>query len=602
MTQKNIRNFCIIAHIDHGKSTLADRLLELTNTVEKRKMKEQTLDSMDLEREKGITIKLKAIRMNYSHDGEDYQLNLIDTPGHVDFAYEVSRSLAACESAILLVDASQGIQAQTVSNVYKALDANLQIIPVINKIDLPGAELDQMKNNMVDTFGFKEEEILHISAKTGEGVENLLNEIIKRTPPPSGNPDKPLRALIFDTYYDEFLGVIAMIKVVDGFINRTHLIAREKIRLMATAATSIPESIGIMNPTRKELDELKTGEVGYIATGLKDIHAVKVGDTITLNMNTTEVQQLPGYKVVKPFVFVSIYPIDNDQFPQLREALEKLSLSDSALQFAPESNTALGFGFRCGFLGLLHADIVQERLEREYDLSLISTIPSVEYEVELTSGEKVSVKTPSEMPDRSGIKEVYEPWIYVNIVSPKDYVGGIIGLCENRRGIMKKMHYPSENTVMFEYELPLSELIYNFFDELKTISSGFASVDYDFLDYRPVDVVKLEILVHGDVVEPLSQIVLRKNAHESGQRVLRKLKELIPRQQFKVALQAAIGGKIVAREDIGAYGKDVLAKLSGGHRERKDKVLERQKKGKERMKRIGKVEIPQEAFREVLKA
>ncbi len=602
MEQSNIRNFCIIAHIDHGKSTLADRLLELTNTIEKRKMKEQTLDSMDLEREKGITIKLKAIRMNYLHDEKEYQLNLIDTPGHVDFAYEVSRSLAACESAILLVDSSQGIQAQTVSNVYKALDANLQIIPVLNKIDLPGANIEKIKNDIVDTFGFKKEEILHISAKTGEGVEDLLREVIKRTPPPSGNPDSELRGLIFDTYYDEFLGVVAMLKVVDGQINKQNILNREKIRLMATGATSIPESVGVMKPLRTELTELKTGEVGYIATGLKDIHAVKVGDTITLNNNYTQIKPLPGYKVVKPFVFVSIYPIDNDQFPQLREALEKLSLSDSALQFEPESNSALGFGFRCGFLGLLHADIVQERLEREYNLDLISTIPSVEYEVHLSNGEKVPVKTPSDMPDRSKIKEVLEPWISLNIVSPKDYVGGIIGLCEIRRGIMNKMFYPSESTVIFEYELPLSELIYNFFDELKTISSGFASVDYDFLDYRPVDVVKLEILVHGEVVEPLSQIVLKQNAHESGKKVLRKLKEVIPRQQFKVALQAAIGGKIVAREDIGAVGKDVLAKLSGGHRERKDKVLERQKKGKERMKRIGKVDIPQEAFREVLKS
>jgi GTP-binding protein LepA len=596
--QQHIRNFSIIAHIDHGKSTLADRLLELTGTLEKRKMQQQTLDSMELEREKGITIKLKAVRMKY----KEYQLNLIDTPGHVDFAYEVSRSLAACEGAILVVDASQGIQAQTVSNVYKAIEANLTIIPVLNKIDLEGADVEKISNDLEQAFGFKKEEILKISAKSGEGVPQLLEEIINRIPAPAGSPDKPLRALIFDTFYDDFLGVIALTKIVDGQISTSNIKSREKIKFLATKAVSIPESVGIQIPQRKEIDTLYTGEVGYIATGLKEIKAVRVGDTVTFEKTYNEVSALPGYKEVKPFVFVSIFPIENNRFPDLREALGKLSLSDASLHFEPESSSALGFGFRCGFLGLLHAEIIQERLEREYNLELISTIPTVEYHVELTDRAKRSVKTPADLPNPTQIQQVQEPWILLNIVSPTEYTGGIITLCEARRGIMRKMDYPTTSTVIFEYELPLSELIYNFFDELKTISSGFASIDYDFLDYRPVDVVKMDILVHGEIVEPLSQIVLKEGAHETGKKMVAKLKNVIPRQQFQVAVQAAIGGKIIARDNIAAYRKNVLAKMSGGHRERKDKLLEVQKKGKERMKRFGKVDIPQEAFREVLKA
>jgi len=593
MNQQNIRNFCIIAHIDHGKSTLADRFLEITKTIDARHMTAQTLDSMELEKEKGITIKLKAVRMAYEKSGQQYELNLIDTPGHVDFSYEVSRSLAACEGAILLVDVSQGIEAQTVSNIHKALDANLTIIPVLNKIDLKHVETEKVIRDLVNTFGFREEEILKVSAKTGEGVKELLDRVVNVVPAPSGKPNVTPRALIFDTFYDEFVGVVAIVKVEDGQITG------EKLRFLATDATSVPEEIGILIPQRKETGGLETGEVGYISTGLKDIHEVRVGDTVTL-ASTQNIQPLPGYKEVKPFVFVSIFTIENSEYPELREALDKLSLSDAALSYEPESSTALGFGFRCGFLGLLHADIIQERLEREYDLALISTTPSVEYHVELTNGEHLEVKTASDLPERSRIMEIKEPWILLNIVSPVAYVGGVITLCERRRGVQRKMEYPTPDRVIFEYEIPLIELVFNFFDELKTISSGYASLDYDFLEYRDVDVVKLDILVHGEVVEPLSRIVLRVGAVEIGKEVLKKLKEIIPKQQFKVALQAAIGGKIIAREDISSMGKNVLAKMSGGHRERKDKLLREQKKGKARLKRVGKVDIPQEAFRQVL--
>ncbi|MBT6401078.1 elongation factor 4 [candidate division WWE3 bacterium] len=601
MNQKNIRNFCIIAHIDHGKSTLADRFLEVTGTIKSRDLKNRTLDSMELEQEKGITIKLKAVRMDHEVNGEEYQLNLIDTPGHVDFSYEVSRSLAACEGAVLVVDASQGIQAQTVSNVYKALEADLTIIPVLNKIDLTSAEVDKVTQDLIDTFGFKREEILFVSAKTGEGVELLLEEVVAKVAPPTGDVNAPARALIFDTFYDEFLGVVAIIKVETGVFSKDLISTRGKIKFFATRATSVPEDIGVLIPTRKSKIDLHAGEVGFIATGLKDINQVRVGDTVFLEAEG-EVESLPGYKEVKPFVFVSIFPIDNDKFPDLREALQKLALSDSALSFEPESSTALGFGFRCGFLGLLHADIIQERLEREYNLDLIASTPSVEYEVYLTNGDEISIKTAADYPDRTRVAEVKEPWIMMNIVTPAKYVGGIITLCEGRRGIQRRMEYPSQDRVVFEYEIPLVELVFNFFDELKTISSGFASLDYDFLDYRTVDVVKVDIMVHGDVVEPLSRLVLKSGSEEAGREILKKLKEVIPRQQFKVALQAAIGGKIIAREDISAAGKHVLGGIYGGHRERKDKLLDRQKKGKDRLKKVGKVSIPQEAFRQVLRS
>ncbi len=591
MLQKNIRNFCIIAHIDHGKSTLADRLLEITHTIDKRNIVEQTLDSMDLEREKGITIKLKTIRMEY----EGYQLNLIDTPGHVDFSYEVSRSLAACEGAVLLVDKTQGIQAQTVSNYYKAVESGLKIIPAINKIDLGTGDLDALKKDISRTFGFGEDEIICVSGKTGEGVEELLRKIVDEIPSPMGNSQKPTRALVFDSSYDEYLGVVANIKVVDGIFKTER---GKRIKFFATGASSSPEEFGYVKLKRFKTEELLTGEVGYVATGLKDIRTVKVGDT--LSWEGEYPTPLPGYKEIKPFVFVSIYPIDNSKSTQLREALEKLSLSDSSLTFEPENNSALGFGFRCGFLGLLHAEIVQERLEREYNLSLISTTPAVKYNVLNTRNEEVSITSPADLPDATFIKEIKEPWILCKIICPATYSGQVMRLCTDRRAVLKKMEYPNENNVFFEYELPLAELVYNFFDDLKSVSSGFASLDYDFLDYRQVKAVKLNVLVHGEIVEPLTNIVLKDKAPEIGRSLLKKLKDIIPRQQFAVSLQAAVGGKILAREDIPALRKDVLAKMSGGHRERKDKLLDIQKKGKERMKRIGKVDIPQEAFRQIL--
>lgn len=598
--QQNIRNFCIIAHIDHGKSTLADRFLEITNTVEKRKLISRTLDTMELEQEKGITIKLKAVRMNYKLNSNDYQLNLIDTPGHVDFSYEVSRSLAACEGAVLVVDASQGIQAQTVSNVYKALEANLTIIPVLNKIDLPSAATSSVKKDLVDTFGFDQNDILEVSAKTGEGARELLTQVVEKVPPPQGSPEGPSRALVFDTFYDEYLGVVAVIKVEDGSFSSREFKDGKRIVFLATDTKSKPEGIGYFKPEKVSVDLLKAGEVGFISTGLKEIKKVKVGDTIGLEDQNPK--PLPGYKEVKPFVFVSIFPTENDKAPNLRTALEKLALSDSSLSFEPENSPALGFGFRCGFLGLLHADIIQERLEREYDLELISTTPTVEYKITTTSEDIIWLKSAADFPDPTKIEKIEEPWIITHIVSPADYVGSIIPLCEDRRGTMLKMDYPTENRVIFEYELPLSELIYNFYDDLKTATSGYASLDYEITDYKEVDVVKLDVLVHGDVVSPLSHIVLKEKADSVGRNLLKKLKEVIPRQQYKVALQAAIGGKIIAREDIPAVRKNVLAGIYGGHRERKDKLLERQKKGKERLKRIGKVDIPQEAFRQILKS
>ena len=596
-----IRNFCIIAHIDHGKSTLADRLLELTGTVEKRKLQAQQLDSMDLEREKGITIKLKAVRMGYKLDDVDYQLNLIDTPGHVDFSYEVSRSLAACEGAILVVDASQGIEAQTVSNVYKAFEAGLTIIPVLNKIDLPGIELEKITDDLHQTFGFKPEEILHVSAKTGEGVEALVREVITRIPAAKSHNEKEFKALIFDTYYDDFLGVVAIIRVSEGSISQKDILSRRRLRYFATQGISLAEEIGVLVPERKKFSELSAGEVGYIATGLKDIKMAKVGDTVTFE-DCKEVTPLPGYKEIKPLVFASIYTIDTAKFPELREALGKLSLSDAALTYEPENSGALGFGFRCGFLGLLHSEIVQERLEREYNLELISTTPMVEYRVKQTDGTERYIKSAADFPDITKIEQIYEPWILLTIVTPSKYTGAIITLCEKNRGILKKMEYPSAIRVFFEYELPLSGIIHNFYDDLKSVSSGYASLDYEFLNYRPVNAVKMDILVHGEEVPALAQVVLKETSHEEGKKILQKLKTLIPHQQFKVSLQAAINEKIIAREDISSVGKSVLAGISGGHRERKDKLIDRQKKGKARLKMVGRVAIPQEAFREVLKS
>jgi len=596
---ENFRNFCIIAHIDHGKSTLADRLLEYTKTIEKRDLKEQTLDSLDLEKERGITIKLKPVRMEYTLDNENYELNLIDTPGHVDFSYEVSRSLAACEGAVLVVDATQGIQAQTVSNVYKAIDANLTIIPVLNKIDLPSSDVEKVTNDLVNTFGFKAEEILKVSAKTGDGVHELIKEIIDRVPAPVNNLDKPLRALIFDSFYDSYLGVVAVVKVVDGSISMQEISSRKELKFFATNSFSIPEGMGIFQPSRKSCELLRSGEVGYILTGLKNISKVKVGDTLGFTENG-KLESLPGYKEVKPFVFLSIYTVDNDRFPDLREALEKMALTDSSISYEPENNMALGFGFRCGFLGLLHADVIQERLEREFNLDLISTTPSVEYQVDLTSGETIEVRTAYDMPDVTRISQIREPWILMTIVTPNTYTGPIITLCETKRGVMKKMEYPTTDRVIFEYEIPLVELISNFFDELKSITSGYASLDYEMLDYRPVKAVKVDILVHNQIVPPLSFIVVRDKAELVSRALLKKLKDIIPRQQFQVSLQAAINAKVIAREDLSGFRKDVLAKMSGGHRERKDKLLDIQKKGKERMKKFGKVDIPQDAFRQIL--
>lgn len=596
---ENIRNFCIIAHIDHGKSTLADRLLEFTKTIEKRDMKEQTLDSLDLEKERGITIKLKPVRMDYELGSEKYELNLIDTPGHVDFSYEVSRSLAACEGAVLVVDATQGIQAQTVSNVYKALDADLKIIPVLNKIDLPSSDVEKVSNDLVQTFGFKKEEILTVSAKTGEGVHDLLKEIIEKVPAPQNNIDKPLRALIFDSFYDSYLGVVAVVKIVDGQITMEEINKRKELSFFATNSYSIPEGLGVFKPQRVSFNTLRSGEVGYIVTGLKNISKVKVGDTLGFSDNGS-LPQLPGYKEVKPFVFLSIYTVDNDKFPYLREALEKMALTDSSISYEPENNMALGFGFRCGFLGLLHADVIQERLEREFNLDLISTTPSVEYKVALTSGEEILVRTAYDMPDVTRISDIKEPWILTTIVTPAQYTGVIIPLCEGKRGIMRKMDYPTTDRVIFEYEMPLVELISNFFDELKSVTSGYASLDYEILDYRSVRAVKVDILVHGEVIPPLSFIVVREKSDIVSRALLKKLKDIIPRQQFQVSLQAAINSKVIAREDLAGFRKDVLAKMSGGHRERKDKLLEIQKKGKERMKKFGKVDIPQDAFRQIL--
>jgi len=534
--------------------------------------------------------------MNYTHNSQPYQLNLIDTPGHVDFSYEVSRSLAACEGAILVVDATQGIQAQTVSNVNKAMEANLTIIPVINKIDVTGHHANEVIQDLVATFGFRKEEILQVSAKTGENIPQLMDVIIERIAPPAGVASKPLSALVFDVFFDDYLGVVTVVKIQDGALLST----KDDIYFLAGEKATPIQEIGIFIPQREKIGQLKTGEVGYIATGLKDIHAVSVGDTICLHSQKDQVTLLPGYKQIKPFVFVSLYPIENNNFPDLRKALEKLALSDAALSFEPESSGALGFGFRCGFLGLLHADVVQERLEREYSLELISTIPSVEYRVSLINGIVQYIKRPTELPLVTQIAKIEEPWILVNIVSPAEYIGSIITLCEKRRGIQRSLEYPSEHRVIFEYELPLSELIHNFFDDLKSVSSGFASIDYDFLDYREADIVKLDIVVHGDVIEPLSQMVLKNDLEAKGRVVLGKLKDILPKQQFKVALQASVGGHVVARENISAARKNVLAKMSGGHRERKDKLLEIQKKGKARMKLVGKVAIPQEAFREVL--
>lgn len=595
MKRENIRNFCIIAHIDHGKSTLADRLLQFTNTVAERDMQEQLLDSMDLERERGVTIKASAVRMTYTaKDGAEYEINLIDTPGHVDFTYEVSRALQACEGAILVVDASQGIEAQTLANVYLALDQDLEIIPVINKIDLPAARPDSVAQEVENLIGFPAEDIIRISAKQGIGIQDVLEAVIARVPPPKGDVDAPLRALVFDSHYDSYKGVVAYIRVVDGALAK-----RDTFRLMATGAQFEPVEIGMFNPAMKPVDSLSAGEVGYVATGFKSVRECRVGDTITLATNGAT-DSLPGYEQVKPMVFAGLYPTDNDDYGELRDALEKLQLNDASLVYEPETSQALNFGFRVGFLGLFHMEIVQERLEREYDLDILATAPSVEYQILKKSGETITIDSPAFLPDPSEIEEIREPWMKIQLYTPEEYIGALMDLVIKKRGQFVTMEYLDQTRVMITYRLPLSELIVDFYDRLKSITRGYASLDYSFEKYQPEDLVKLDILVNGDPVDALAIIVHKDDAYHKGQKLVSKLKDLIPRQQFAVPIQAAVGKKVISRADVKAMRKDVLAKCYGGDISRKKKLLEKQKKGKRRMKMIGAVEVPQEAFMALL--
>jgi GTP-binding protein LepA len=594
--QAHIRNFSIIAHIDHGKSTLADRILELTHTVDERSMRAQLLDSMELERERGITIKAQAVRVFYTSalDGETYQLHLIDTPGHVDFTYEVSRSLAACEGALLVVDASQGVEAQTVANTYLAIDAGLELIPCMNKVDLPGAEPERVAEEISDLIGEPPGDVRRISAKTGEGVTTVLDELIARVPAPSGDPDAPPRALIFDSEFDQYRGVVAYIRVVDGTFKKG-----DAIRAMQAGTNADIDDIGFFSPQMTSVKQLGPGEVGYVITGLKEVTALRVGDTLT-SAKHGAAEALPGYREVKPMVFSGLYPIDSDDYPDLRDALEKLTLNDAALSWEPETSDALGFGFRCGFLGLLHMDIVRERLGREYDLDLMMTMPSVEYEVTLTDGKIVAVHSAADMPDPSSIKELREPYIRAQVLTPKEFVGTIMELCQERRGDYLGIHYLSAERVQLTYDLPMAEIVLDFFDQLKSRTRGYASFDYEITGLRESDLVKLDILLGGDAVDALAMLVHRSKADAFGRTMAEKLKEKIPRQQFDVPIQAAIGGRILARETVKAYRKDVIAKCYGGDISRKRKLLEAQKKGKKKMKQVGRVEVPQEAFLAVL--
>ncbi|HSD77535.1 MAG TPA: translation elongation factor 4 [Solirubrobacteraceae bacterium] len=595
MDQARIRNFCIIAHIDHGKSTLADRILEMTKTVDERSMRAQLLDSMELERERGITIKAQAVRVFYTaRDGETYQFHLIDTPGHVDFTYEVSRSLAACEGAILVVDASQGVEAQTLANAYLAVDAGLEIVPCLNKVDLPGAEPERVAGEVCDLLGGAPDDVLRISAKTGVGVEDVLEAIVTQVPPPAGEPQAPPRALIFDSEFDQYRGVIAYVRVVDGVLRQG-----EAIRAMAAGTEADIDDIGFFTPVMASAEELHAGEVGFLITGLKDVTKLRVGDTLTLRRHGAA-DALPGYRDVKPMVFCGLFPIESDDYPDLRDALEKLSLNDAALTWEPETSDALGFGFRCGFLGLLHMDIVRERLEREYDLDLMATMPSVGFEVTLTNGEELEVHAPSAMPDPARIAEVREPYVRASILTPKEYVGAVMELCQEKRGEHAGMHYLSAERVQLSYDLPLSEIVLDFFDQLKSRTRGYASLDYEITGMRASNLVKLEVLLAGDPVDALSMLVHRDKAYAIGRTLTEKLREKIPRQQYDVPIQAAIGSHIVARETVRAYRKDVTAKCYGGDISRKRKLLERQKEGKKRMKQVGRVEVPQEAFLAVL--
>jgi GTP-binding protein LepA len=606
MDQSHIRNFSIIAHIDHGKSTLADRILELTHTVAPREMRAQLLDSMDLERERGITIKAQAVRVFFTaRDGETYQLHLIDTPGHVDFTYEVSRSLAACEGALLVVDASQGVEAQTVANTYLAVESGLELIPCLNKIDLPGAEPERVAGEVSDLIGEPPESILKISGKTGDGVSEVLEELIARVPAPSGDPDGPPRALIFDSEFDQYRGVIAYIRVVDGVFRKG-----EPIRAMAAGTEADIDDIGFFSPQMMPTDQLAAGEVGYLTTGLKDVTLLRVGDTLTTRAKGAgsagrvsggeATEPLPGYREVKPMVFCGLFPIDSDDYPDLRDALEKLVLNDAALSWEPETSDALGFGFRCGFLGLLHMDIVRERLEREYDLELLATMPSVEFDVTLSNGEELAVHNPSDMPDPGRIAEIREPFITASVIAPKEFVGAVMELCQERRGEHAGMHYLSPERVQMTYDLPLAEIVLDFFDQLKSRTRGYASLDYELNGMRPSDLVKLDVLLAGDPVDALSMVVHRDKAYEVGRTLTAKLRKQIPRQQYDVPIQAAIGAHVIARETVKAFRKDVIAKCYGGDITRKKKLLEKQKEGKRRMKQVGRVEVPQEAFLAVL--
>ena len=594
MDSKNVRNFSIIAHIDHGKSTLADRILEYTGAIDKRQMKDQLLDNMDIERERGITIKLNAARLKYHYKNEDYIMHLIDTPGHVDFSYEVSRSLAACEGAVLVVDAAQGIEAQTLANVYLALENDLTIIPVINKIDLPNADVSKVKKELVETLGFDEEEIILTSAKTGEGVQDLIEAIIERVPSPNGNSNDKLKALVFDSYFDSYKGVVVLVRIKDGKLK-----LKDKIKFMATNAIHEVTELGFNDPKPRNTDVLDCGEVGYICASIKSIGDIKVGDTITLESNPAT-ESLPGYKPMRPMVFCGLYPVDTNRYPDLREALEKLKLNDAALEFEPETSEALGFGFRCGFLGLLHMEIIEERLEREFNINHIATSPSVIYKITKTDNEVIYIDSPAKMPDRQKIKVIEEPYIKTNIYVPSNYIGSVMELCQNKRGTYISMEYITTNRVNIHYEIPLSEIVYNFFDKLKSSTKGYASFDYDLIGYKPSDLVKMDVLLNGEVVDALSVIVHKDFAYNRGKAIVYKLKEIIPRQLFEVPIQAVIGSKVIARTDIKAMRKNVLAKCYGGDITRKRKLLEKQKEGKKRMKMVGKVEVPSEAFLAVL--
>lgn len=595
MEQKNIRNFSIIAHIDHGKSTLADRILEITGAVDKRNLKNQMLDSMDIERERGITIKLNAVELKYSYRGEEYILHLIDTPGHVDFSYEVSRSLAACETAVLVVDAAQGIEAQTLANLYLALENDLTIIPVINKIDLPNADIPKVKEELKNLLGFKEEDIVLCSGKTGEGVEDLIKTIIERTPAPKNASDAPTRALIFDSLYDAYRGVVISVKVVDGTIN-----VKDRIKFLATGEEYDVVELGVNTPKTVLKNELTSGEVGFISAAIKDIESVKVGDTITVIRNEA-MEQLPGYKPMKPMVYSGLFPIEPNKYEALKEALEKLKLNDASLTIEPENSAALGFGFRCGFLGLLHMDVIEERIRREFDIDIIATSPSVIYKVNLTNGEVVEIDSPNKMPDKTYIKSIEEPFIRTNILVPTEYIGAIMNLCQDKRGIFDNTEYIDATRVNIHYLLPLSEIVYDFFDKLKSTTKGYASFDYELSGYQESNLVKMDILLNGEIVDALSVIVHKDLAYERGKTIVENLKEVIPRQMFQVPIQASIGSKIIARETISAMKKNVLAKCYGGDVSRKKKLLEKQKEGKKRMKMVGRVELPSEAFLSILK-